>query len=118
MTTLFGIKNCDTVKKARKWLDASERQYHFHDFRTDGLTEQNISRWLEHIEPAILVNKRSTTWKQLSDEEKSHFDGDTLEDTAKQIILAQPTLLKRPILEKGSDVYVGFKEQQYLSIFK
>ncbi|WP_086932986.1 arsenate reductase [Agarilytica rhodophyticola] len=117
MTTLFGIKNCDTVKKARKWLDTNQHSFDFHDFRIDGLDEEKITHWLSYIEPAVLVNRRSTTWKQLSDAEKSYFEGDTLGQEAKQILLQQPTLLKRPILEKGEDVYVGFKEQHYSSIF-
>lgn len=113
MVTLFGIKNCDTVKKARRWLDTQSIEYRFHDVRADGLTQQQITAWLDAVGVDALVNKRSTTWKGLSDSDKSSLS----EETAVQLILDQPTLMKRPLLEQQDQVSVGFKEAQYQSLF-
>ena len=117
MTVLYGIKNCDTVKKARKWLDNENIEYRFHDFRADGLDQAKITEWLSTIGSESLINKRSTTWKQLSDETKqSIVDGD------EQAIIAQlsdnPTLIKRPVVETSNSAWVGFKEADFATTFK
>ena len=113
MTTLFGIKNCDTVKKARIWLTANACEYRFHDVRIDGLDEAKLDYWIDSVGYQALVNKRSTTWKQLSTEAK-----DTLcAASAKQLMLEHPTLIKRPVLELGNCVYVGFKDTLYSDYF-
>lgn len=117
MTTLYGIKNCDTVKKAKKWLDDNEKDYIFHDFRSDGLDISAINKWLKSVPQDKLVNKRSATWKQLSDQEKALFESDVLTLEAKQLILGKPTLIKRPVLADNESVTVGFKESEYLSFF-
>jgi arsenate reductase len=115
MTTLFGIKNCDTVKKARRWLDAKKITYQFHDFRVDGLTEAQVQGWIDTIGLGKLVNKRSTTWKTLSNSEKEHITSNYVYASA--ILLEHPTLIKRPLLETGSVSTVGFSEDSYKTIF-
>ena len=117
MTTLFGIKNCDTVKKARRWLDNKGHDYQFHDLRVDGLDAPTLKSWLTHLDKDVLINKRSTTWKQLSDSEKSLFEHAPLDSKAIAIVLAQPTLLKRPILSQNADLFVGFNDDMYSSLF-
>ncbi|WP_045860645.1 ArsC family reductase [Teredinibacter purpureus] len=107
--TLYGIKNCDTVKKARKWLEQNSIDYTYHDFRLDGLKAETLSAWLNTIGAETLINKRSTTWKQLSDTEKQRItNGEALD-----IVLAQPTVIKRPVLMLANDTLVGFNEKIY-----
>lgn len=112
MTTLYGIKNCDTVKKARDWLATNSIDYRFHDFRTDGLTAEQVSSWIAEIGLDALVNKRSTTWKELDDATKNDFDAQAV-----QVITANPTLIKRPLLDTGKRKQVGFKDAEYRKIF-
>lgn len=114
MTTLYGIKNCDTVKKARKWLESQFIDFQFHDFRTDGLDQQQVSIWVKALGWETLVNKRSTTWKQLDAQTRDNMD----ETSAIATILQQPTLIKRPLLDTGGEFTVGFKAEQYREIFK
>ncbi len=109
MIILYGIKNCDTVKKARNWLEQNQIDYQFHDYRSDGL-ELSL---LEHFEATLgwetLVNKRSASWRQLSDEQKNTLD----KTSAMAIMLEMPTLIKRPILDNGSTLLIGFKASEY-----
>ncbi|QEY12511.1 ArsC family reductase [Cellvibrio sp. KY-YJ-3] len=113
MTTLYGIKNCDTVKKARSWLEQHKVDYRFHDFRADGLTSAQIETWIAEIGLDALVNRRSTTWKELDDAIKNNFS----EATAAKVISANPTLIKRPLLDTGKQKHVGFKDTEYSAIF-
>ncbi len=117
MSTLFGIKNCDTVKKARKWLEAQGQEYTFHDFREQGLDKATLAIWLEKVGKDTLINKRSTTWKQLSDQQKSEFDGETLNSAAQDLVIENPTLIKRPVMESQDTITVGFKADQYAQLF-
>lgn len=112
MITLYGIKNCDTVKKARSWLDKNQVTYQFHDFRIDGLDAAQVKNWISELGLETLVNKRSTTWKELDEQTKNNFDA-----TAVQVITANPTLIKRPLLDIGTQKYVGFKDTEYTTIF-
>lgn len=121
MTTLYGIKNCDTVKKAHKWLESHEVDFAFHDVREDGLSAADIKRWLKVVTAEQLVNKRSTTWKQLPDSVKaeliSEMDSDSIKPaTLTKTLLAHPTLIKRPVLENNGGVTVGFKAEIYQNI--
>ncbi|RYY74047.1 MAG: ArsC family reductase [Gammaproteobacteria bacterium] len=113
MITLYGIKNCDTVKKSRDWLAKNNVDYRFHDFRADGLDKAQVNNWITEIGLENLVNKRSTTWKELNDSIKSDFD----EQNAASIIVENPTLIKRPLLDTGKQKHVGFKETEYARIF-
>ena len=118
MTTLFGIKNCDTVKKARKWLESNDQTFTFHDFREDGLDKAQVQTWEKAVGKDLLINKRSTTWKQLSDDEKVLFSSsDKLSAAAVDIVVDNPTLIKRPVLAKQSQVLVGFKVADYEALF-
>lgn len=113
MTTLYGIKNCDTVKKARTWLEQQKVNYHFHDFRADGLSEAQVKTWIAEIGLETLVNKRSTTWKELDEATKTNFS----EANAARVISENPTLIKRPLLDTGTQKHVGFKDTEYNTIF-
>lgn len=113
MTTLYGIKNCDTVKKARDWLAKNNVDYRFHDFRADGLDKTQVQTWIADIGLENLVNKRSTTWKELSDSIKNDFN----QQNAASVIVENPTLIKRPLLDTGKQKHVGFTENEYINIF-
>ncbi|MGD8175385.1 arsenate reductase [Marinimicrobium sp. ARAG 43.8] len=106
--TLYGIKNCDTVKKARRWLDDHGIDYRFHDFRADGLTAAQVDAWLNEF-GLDLVNKRSTSWKAL---DPATRDALTVEN-ATPVILDTPTLIKRPLLDTGRVRRTGFKPAEY-----
>jgi len=113
VTTLYGIKNCDTVKKARSWLDQQPVEHKFHDFRIDGLTAPQVKGWIKALGLEVLINKRSTTWKGLDDDARASLD----EDSAVDLILANPTLIKRPLLEHNGECHVGFKAAHYQTLF-
>lgn len=112
MHTLYGIKNCDTVKKARNWLDQHGVVYRFHDFRTDGLTPELLKKFVGQIDWNKLLNRSSTSWRQLSTERQNDL---TLEK-AIQLMLTTPTLIKRPILEYNDQLILGFNADNYQSI--
>jgi Spx/MgsR family transcriptional regulator len=113
MMTLFGIKNCDTVKKARHWLDANAIAYDFFDLHTQPLSPSQVQTWVANLGLERLINKRSTTWKDLSAETKANLN----EANAAQLIIAKPTLIKRPLLDTGTAQQVGFSADQYTQIF-
>ena len=114
MTTLYGIKNCDSVKKARKWLESHAIDYHFHDFRQDGLDEKKLKGWVEDLGWESLVNKRSTTWKQLDSKTRESMT----QSSAIKTMLENPTLIKRPVLDTGSQRHVGFSVADYTQHFE
>lgn len=105
---LYGIKNCDTVKKSKKLLDAKGVAYDFVDYRAEKVSEEELSSWLEKLGADVLMNKRSTTWKNLSEEEK--------EQGALSLLGEHPTLIKRPVMVDGETVAVGYKDlEAYVS---
>ncbi len=115
MTTLFGIKNCDTVKKARRWLDEHGIDYRFHDLRADGLEAKQLQAWITDVGWETLLNRRGTTWRQLPEAEREGVDA----ARAARLMLSQPTLIKRPVLDTGKGpVHVGFKPADYEDVFK
>ena len=109
MLKIYGIKNCDTVKKARHWLEHHGVEYQFHDFRQDGLDKKQLSGWIEQLGWEVVVNKRSTTWRNLSDKDKDISSN----LQAIKLLLANPTLIKRPIAQNNKTLLVGFKESEY-----
>ncbi len=109
MFTLYGIKNCDTCRKARKAMDASGIPYQFHDLREDGLSAALLEHLLERVPVVEALNKRSTTWRNLPDEEKQAVDA----NKARELLLAHPTLLKRPLLDTGDTIVVGYRDGDY-----
>ena len=113
MITLYGIKNCDTVKKARKWLDTNNIDYQFHDVREDALMADQVENWVALLGWEPLLNRRSTTWRQLDEADKNDIDA----AKARALIMAHPTLLKRPLLEQDGDYMVGFKQADYDEYF-
>mgnify|MGYP001595332754 FL=1 len=113
MITLYGIKNCDTVKKARRWLEQHSIDYTFHDFREDGLDSAQLEGWLQDLGWETLVNRRSTSWKQLDESARESMN----QASAQAAILEQPTLIKRPLLNTGNSLHVGFSEKSYREIF-
>lgn len=110
---LYGIKNCDTVKKARKWLDENGIAYEFHDFRKDGLDETLLSRWEQAIGWEALINRRGTTWRKLPEELRDTIAA----QTAHAIMLDNPSIIKRPVVESGDQVSVGFNADEWASRF-
>ncbi|QSX42620.1 ArsC family reductase [Shewanella cyperi] len=110
---LFGIKNCDTVKKARKWLETNQLAVDFHDFRDDGLDSATLEAWVDDLGWEALFNKRSTSFRALSDADKANLNA----VKAQTLMLANPTLIKRPVLVHGSQIACGFSEAQYREIF-
>lgn len=114
MITLYGIKNCDTVKRARTWLDKNKFSYQFHDFRADGINAQQVKAWVAELGWESLINKRSTTWKTLGASLKASLNDETIVD----VILESPTLIKRPLLDTGTSRTVGFKISEYEELLK
>ena len=112
-TTLYGISNCDTVRKARRWLDTQGVDYRFHDFRADGLDQATVEAWLAQLGWETLVNRRSTSWKALTPELRENMD----DRSALREILAMPTLIKRPLLVRGATLEVGFDAARYGALF-
>lgn len=109
MTILFGISNCDTVRKARHWLSTHDVDFEFHDFRKDGLERATLERWCQSLGWEALLNKRSTSWRNIADEEKAALD----ETKAIDLMLETPTLIKRPVLVLDDDVVLGYSDKQY-----
>ncbi|MGF2736060.1 ArsC family reductase [Marinobacter sp. DUT-1] len=106
---LYGIKNCDTVKKARKWLDDQGISYDFHDFKKDGLSSEKLSEWEQAIGWEPLLNRRGTTWRKLPDEVRDTISAQSAHD----IMLENPSIIKRPVVEHDGDVFVGFKADEW-----
>ena len=111
--TLYGIPNCDTVKKARKWLEANNVDYQFHDFRKDGLEPKLLDTWFKSPGWETLLNKRGTTWRQQPDSVKDNIS----EASAKALMLENPAIIKRPVTVSGKTVTVGFKDAEYKALF-
>ncbi|RLM27865.1 ArsC family reductase [Brenneria alni] len=114
--TMYGIKNCDTIKKARRWLEEQQIDYRFHDYRADGLDEQHLQRFIDQLGWQPLINTRGTTWRKLSEEQRNIINSDTAssEATAKALMLAQPALIKRPLLvTNDGKALLGFSADSY-----
>jgi len=109
MIKIFGIPNCDTMKKARKWLDKNNLEYEFHDYKKMGVPEKNLKQWVKSAGWENILNKRGTTWRKLDDDIKNNID----EDSAIQVMLDNPSVIKRPVLESEKTLLVGFKENEY-----
>ena len=103
---LYGIKNCDTVKKARAWLDARGVKYDFHDYKTAGIEEAQLRRWARELGWEKLLNRAGTTFRKLPDSDKQGLG----EDKAIALMLAQPSMIRRPVLDLGDRRLVGFDE--------
>ena len=109
---LYGIKNCETVKKARKWLKVNSVPYAFHDFRIDGIDKALVNHFLKQIDVEILINKRGTTWRKLSNEEKEI----TNKTQAILLMIENPAIIKRPVLDANKKISIGFSDKSYRAI--
>ena len=109
---IYGIPNCDTVKKARRWLEQHGIEYRFHDFRRDGLNKSQLQNWLKAVDVDTLLNRRSRTWRELDDNAKNNIT----KSKAIDLMLEQPSLIKRPVLAVSDQVIVGFDNKQYTSL--
>ena len=114
-TILYGIPNCDQVKKARSWLDDHAMPYVFHDFKKNGLSSKIINGWLVDVAWDVLVNRKGTTWRALNDERKAAIN-DVRSATA--LMLEAPSVIKRPVLSAGNTTYVGYSNELYQHIFQ
>lgn len=113
--TIYGIPNCDTVKKARTWLVQEGIEHTFHDFKKAGITRDLVNQWLAHVKWDVLVNRKGTTWRALSDERKAAVNDAA---SATELMLESPSVIKRPVLFNGISAHVGFSDALYQQIFK
>lgn len=111
--TIYGIPNCDTMKKARSWLESNGIDYTFHDYRKQGLEPERLDGWVEKLGWEVLLNKAGTTFRKLPDADKQGIDA----GKAKALMLAHPTMIKRPVLNLGGRLLVGFKPETYAEAF-
>lgn len=105
---VYGIKNCDSIKKTRIWLDSRQMSYRFHDYRIDGLEPALLHQFADKLGTDAMLNQRSTSWRQLADDQKR----DLTPEKALQLMLTNPTLIKRPIIAIGEQLFVGFHPEQ------
>jgi arsenate reductase len=112
MVTIYGIKNCDTMKKARGWLESHKIAHHFHDYKTAGIDRATLEGWVKQVGWPVLLNRAGTTFRKLSDADRQ----DITEKKAVALVLAQPSLIKRPVLDAGGALTVGFKPDEYRAL--
>ncbi len=108
MVKIYGLRNCDTCRKALKWLDSEGIAFTFIDVRKDGINETDVKRWMDSVGVDTLLNRRGTTWRGLSDTEKAKAESSDAE--AIKMMAAHAALIKRPVFEKGDEIFVGFKD--------
>jgi arsenate reductase len=112
--TIYGIKNCDTMKKARGWLDSHGVAYGFHDYKSEGIAKEKLKAWSDQLGWEILLNRAGTTFRKLPDGDKDGLN----ERKAIALMLAQPSMIKRPVLDLGGKLLVGFKPEIYAKEIK
>ncbi len=110
---IYGIKNCDTMKRAFAWLKQHDVAYTFHDYKKEGISETNLKSWSRQVGWEKLLNTRGTTWRKLSDEQRNPMN----EAKALQLMTQQPSLIKRPVIIHGKSILVGFDEAIYGQTF-
>lgn len=113
MITLYGIKACDTMKKARAWLDTKGVAYQFHDYKTQGIDRAHLEEWTEKLGFDTVLNRAGTTFRKLDEADKA----DLTREKAIDLMLAQPSMIKRPVLDLGDRTIVGFKPEIYEAAF-
>jgi Spx/MgsR family transcriptional regulator len=113
MTTIYGIANCDTMKKARAWLDGHGVAYAFHDYKKAGLAEDLARAWVSELGWEALINRRGTTWRRLPESVREGIDA----ESAVQLMVENPSLIRRPVLDTGEARHVGFSEDLYQGLF-
>jgi Spx/MgsR family transcriptional regulator len=110
--TLYGIANCDSIKKTRRWLAQQRVAYRFHDYRKDGLPETQLRAWVEELGWEALVNRRGLTWRNLPEAVREGLD----QESAIRVMLETPTLIRRPLLDTGASRHLGFSESIYAEL--
>jgi Spx/MgsR family transcriptional regulator len=113
MTTLYGIPNCDTMKKARAWLAEHDIEYAFHDYKKAGIDESLLRDWVKELGWETLLNRRGMMWRKVPQDIKDNID----EASAIALMIATPSIIKRPVLDTGGVRHVGFKPESYEAIF-
>lgn len=111
--TIFGIKNCDTMKKARTWLDSHGIDYRFHDYKAEGIDRGHLEDWSRQAGWETVLNRAGTTFRKLDEADRSDLDA----DKAIALMVAQPSMIKRPVLEAAGKLVVGFKPEIYDALF-
>ena len=110
---MYGIPNCDTIKKAKKWLEQHQITYQFHDYRKQGINSAMTKEFCDYFGWEQVLNKRGTTYRQLTDEQKQTLNA----QSAIALLVEQPAMIKRPIIRIGDLLHIGFKAEQYDNIF-
>ena len=113
MTTLYGIPNCDTMKKARKWLNDNDVDYEFYNYKKQGVPEKELKKWVKQLSWEVLLNKRGTTWRKLDDKTRDNIN----QSSAIKIMLDNPSIIKRPVLDIDGEYTVGFNDDNYTALF-
>lgn len=113
MTTMYGIKNCDTIKKARTWLEDRGIAYTFHDYKAEGIDEAHLRRWCAELGWEVVLNRAGTTFRKLPDADRAGLDL----DKAVALMQRQPSMIKRPIVENDGGLVVGFKPDAFAAAF-
>jgi arsenate reductase len=113
MVRLYGIANCDTMKKARQWLEEQGIEYRFHDYKKEGVDETRLRRWVKQVGWETLLNRRGMMWRKLDEAVKADLN----QASAIGIMLQTPSIIKRPVLEYGKNLHVGFRTEEYARIF-
>jgi arsenate reductase len=111
-TRLYGIKNCDTMKKARTWLEKHGVAYDFHDYKASGVSPEDLARWSKAVGWEVLLNRAGTTFRKMPDEAKEDLD----EQKALALMIEQPSMIKRPVFERGKTLLVGFSPEKYAAL--
>jgi arsenate reductase len=114
MVTLYGIKNCDTIKRARQWLDEHQVSYTFHDYKLAGIDSAQLKAWAEQVGWETLLNRTGTTFRKLPEADRENLTA----QKALALMLGQPSTIKRPVLEQGKQLVVGFRPEIYSAAFR
>jgi len=112
-TILYGINNCDTCRKARRWLNDQGIEHQWHDIRKDGLTAEQVKRWLDAIGTHTLINRRGPSWRKLEEADKERLNAGEI-----ALFLENPTVIKRPVMERNRTITVGFKDSEWQERFQ
>ncbi|MCV2403819.1 ArsC family reductase [Marinomonas sp. C2222] len=113
MVEIYGIKSCDTMKKAFRWLEENNIEFHFHDYKKVGLDVSTATSWIQELGWENVINKRGTTWRKLDEETKSNMN----DELAVETIVAQTSMIKRPLIIAKDKIHLGFKAEDYAKIF-
>lgn len=109
LPVMYGISNCDTIKKARKWLDQNAIDYRFHDYKKQGIDSDELKQWIEELGWEKLINRRGTSWRKLDEQTRNSMD----DNLALNVMLDNPSIIKRPLLAYGKHKLLGFNENDY-----